>query len=141
MVSTRMALRAPMRMDGGGPRRKDLLYVVEGAVDPSRWAMQYGETVRVRQAVALPKLAVKHLYYLQLSRVFRPMRTFDAARAPDDWKAHTTWVDLLNETTAEAERSKKAAEQEYTIGRILAHRASGEPKRERRRVPGRMGRV
>ena len=32
------------------------------AVDPSRWAVQYGETVRRRAAVPMVKLAVKHLW-------------------------------------------------------------------------------
>ena len=50
-------------------------------------------------AVPLPKLAVKQLYPLQVSHLFRPMRTFDETRAPGDLSAHTSWVDLLDETS------------------------------------------
>ena len=81
--------------------------------------MQYGETTRTRSAVPLTKLAVKRLYDMQLSRLFRPMRTLDVARAPDDWLEHTTWGDLLDETERErAERQSSEAlegEDESTV--------------------------
>jgi ribonuclease HI len=96
--------------------------------NPSHWAVQYAITDRVRNAVHLEKLAVKHLYAIQLSRLFRPMRTFDLARAhtrmSDDVSmgAHTTWVDLLQET----ENEKRVREQERddvcNISRIMRRR-------------------
>ena len=55
----------------------------EVAASPSRWAVQYAPTTRVRAAVPLVKLAVKHLASLHLSRVYRPMRTLDPSRPPD----------------------------------------------------------
>ena len=92
------------------------------AVDPSRWAYQFGDTTRTRPAVPLPKLAVKQLYALQLSRLFRPMRTFDEARAPEDLLAHTSWIDLLDETSHERQLRSTEVEDEFVVERIIRSR-------------------
>ena len=73
----------------------------EIAASPSRWAVQYAPTTRVRAAVPLVKLAVKHLASLHLSRVYRPMRTLDPSRPPDDATATTRFYDLLAHTERE----------------------------------------
>ena len=92
------------------------------AADPTRFAVQYGETTRKRREVAWEKLAVKHLYALQLSRLYRPMRTFDPTRQPDDWSEHTTWVDLLDEGAGEGGLCDGCEGDEYEVERILRER-------------------
>ena len=109
------------------PREASTYAGWSAGIDPGRWAVQYGETTRVRRAVPLTKLAVKHLYYLQLSRLFHLMRTFDPARVPLDWRRHTTWVDLMQETEAERHARDKSlddSEREYEVQRIVTHRPS-----------------
>ena len=62
----------------------------------------FGETDRVRPAVSVASADVHHIYNLMLSRLFKPVRTFDLdARPesnPDVSREHTWWGDLLEES-------------------------------------------
>ena len=46
----------------------------------------------------------------------------------ENWKEHTTWVDLLNETDTEHAQRQKAGEDEYAIDSIISHRYSSKGK-------------
>ena len=98
----------------------------EIAASPSRWAVQYAPTTRVRAAVPLVKLAVKHLASLHLSRVYRPMRTLDPSRPPDDATATTRFNDLLAHTEREGRAIQEDANREWEIECILAQRTNVE---------------
>ena len=103
----------------------------EVAASPSRWAVQYAPTTRVRAAVPLVKLAVKHLASLHLSRVYRPMRTLDRSRPPDDATATTRFYDLLAHTEREGRAIQDDTNREWEIECILAQRTNierGEPE-------------
>ena len=94
------------------------------ACDPSRWAVQFGVTTRERAPIRVPNLAVKHLYNLMLSRLYRPMRTLDPKREPENREEHTTWIDLLEETEREEEQRMDGPE-ELEIDKIVARRPKG----------------
>ena len=91
-------------------------------VDPSRWAIQYGITSRQRDAVPWNKLAVKKLYDLSLSRIYRPMRTFDKRCDRPDVENHTSWTDLLSEKC----EVMKGGDDDgvYAVLKIVTHRVT-----------------
>ena len=92
----------------------------EIAASPSRWAVQYAPTTRVRAAVPLVKLAVKHLASLHLSRVYQELRE----RAPQHCRRGGKWAreKFVMAVQGEFPRARGAGVPKGTIlclGRVL----------------------
>jgi hypothetical protein len=75
-----------------------------GGVNLGEWGWHYAVTDRVRPPMAVANADVHHIYFMMLSHIFCPPRTFDLNRAhTNDGREHTTYVDLLRTTGAGGE--------------------------------------
>ena len=86
----------PTRWYGGCILESGVLWDKEGEVygrtNLGDWAWHYGETDRCRAPVNCASADTHHIYAIQLSNLFHPLRTFDILRR---YGSSTTWVDLL----------------------------------------------
>lgn len=64
------------------------------------------------------------LYFLQLSRLYQPMRTLVTEEEEVDLVEHTTWVDLLRETDQEIVEGEEHGERVQEVEKIVAKRVS-----------------
>lgn len=64
------------------------------------------------------------LYFIQLSRLYRPMRTLVTEEEEVDLVEHTTWVDLLRETDQEIVEGEEHGERVQEVEKIVAKRVS-----------------
>ena len=95
----------------------------ESGINLGHWQWDYGITDRTRPPVSVGSADVHHLYHLQLSHLFTPLRTFDwtlQQQLGTSARRHTSWVDMLD-------LDDDVGNSEYEIDRITAQR----------RVPGR----
>ena len=92
----------------------------QGSCNPAHWVWRHARTDRTREPTLIADVDTHTIYFVLLSRLYLPMRTFaTGAKATLGMQpGHTTWVDLL--APAVLNRT------EFVISRIIADRALGD---------------
>ena len=92
----------------------------QGSCNPAHWVWRHARTDRTREPTLIADVDTHTIYFMLLSRLYLPMRTFaTGAKATLGMQpGHTTWVDLL--APAVLNRT------EFVISRIIADRALGD---------------
>ena len=104
-----------LREVDGPPRTVPCL----GSCNPAHWTWRHAHTDRTHEPTLISDVDTHTIYFMLLSRLYRPMRTFatgtEAARGAQ--VGHTTWVDLLMPAALDS--------QEFVVSRLVDDKVVG----------------